>query len=188
MWDLSKECKFVRLSNAVAAGQTTVTTSVFNLQGQYSAGTYTPPGGSAATSVIPTGFDAICILVALGTVTATSVITVNLQDNSLNQAGGMAAVGAASADVAAGNTANATVAQSGSNCGLVVTDVGGGASNSLIVLDVALPQLQFYQVVINRATANAALDGVFGILYRSKGRPVVQDTTVSARGYFVANS
>jgi hypothetical protein len=57
-----------------------------------------------------------------------------------------------------------------------------------VVVDVVLPQLQYYQVVVGRATANIALDGVFGVLYRSKQRPVVQDATVVGQGYFVASS
>lgn len=184
MLDFSKEIKVVRLNNAVAAGTTTITTSVFNFQGTATAGQN--PAGT--TSTITAGFDAICVVIALGTVTATGVMTVNLQDNSLNQAGGMANITAASADVAATNTANATVTQSSTNCGLVVTDVGGNASNSLIVLDVVLAQLQFYQVVMARTVANIVIDGCFGFLYRSRERPVVHDTSVSARGYFVASS
>lgn len=184
MLDFSKEIKVVRLNNAVAAGTTTVTTNVFNFLGTATAG-QNPPG---TTSTVPAGFEGICVVIALGTVTSGGVLTINLQDNALNQAGGMANITAASADVAATNTANATVTQSSTNCGLVVTDVGGGASNSLIVLDVVLAQLQFYQVVIARSTANSVLDGVFGFLYRSKERPVVHDTSVSARGFFVAST
>jgi hypothetical protein len=187
MLDLSKETKFVRLNNAVAAGQTTVTTSIFNNQGQATAGQWAPPTtGTLATSTVPTGFDAICIVVALNTVVAGGVLTVTLQDNSLNQTGGMANVSATIAQVS-GSTNGATV-QNSTYAGLQVTDTGGLTSNGLVLLDVALSQLQYYQVVITRATANIALDGVFGVLYRSKQRPVVQDATVVGQGYFVASS
>jgi hypothetical protein len=97
-------------------------------------------------------------------------------------------VTAASASVAAGNASNETVTQQGSNCGVVFTDIGGLSSNGLIVLDIVLTQLQYYQLVIARSVANSTIDGVFGILYRGKARPVVQDATVQGIGYFVASS
>lgn len=188
MWDLSKEAKIARLNNAVAAGQTTVTTAAFDARGQATAGSYTnQTTGVVATSNVPAGFDAVCILVALNTVAATAVITVTLQDSSTS-GGTYASCGSAFADFASTNTSNATVAQDGSNCGIQVTDIGGNTSNGIIVLDVALPQLEFLKVVVQRGTANVTLDGIFGIFYRGKARPVVHDTTVVATGYFVSKT
>jgi hypothetical protein len=183
IWNLTKEAKFVRLNNSVAAGTTTVTTSIFNLQGQASAGIY--PVGT--TSTLPAGFDAITVIIALNTVLTTAVLQINIQDNSLNQTSGMANVAASLAQGILGIT-NVAVTQQGTNAGLVVTDTGGASSNGLILLDVALVQQQFYQVVVARTVANSALDGIFGILYRSKERPVIHDTTVVGQGYFVASS
>jgi hypothetical protein len=189
MMDLSKECKVVRLMNAQAAGVTTLTTSVFNFQGSASGGgSSTTPNSIVGAPTMTTGFDAICILIALNIVVATGVLTINLQDNSLNQAGGMANVTAVFADFASTNTSNATVTQSGSTAGLVFTDVGGNSSNSVIILDVVLTQLQFYQLVIARSVANSTIDAVIGILYRGKGRPIINDTTISCRSFFVAST
>jgi hypothetical protein len=189
MWNLSKEAKFVRLNNAAAAAQTTVTSAAFDMKGQATAGKYTnwPAGGTVATSTVPDGFDALCVIVALNTVVATGVITVTLQDCTTS-GGSYTSCTAALADFASTNTSNATVTQNSTLCGIVVTDIGGNTSNSLIILDVVLPQLEFVQVVVNRATANITLDGIFGIAYRSKARPVVHDSTVSATGFFVSST
>jgi hypothetical protein len=181
MLDLSKECKFARIFNAQGAGTTTLTSSAFDLQGQSQAGL----AGAAANA--KTGFDAVCIVIAVGTATATTVLTINVQDCATS-GGSYNNCTASYADFATLNSANATVTQQSTNAGLVVTDVGGNLSNQLIVLDVALVQLEFIKVVIARATANCAIDGVVGIFYRSKGRPVVHDTTVAVTGYFVASS
>jgi hypothetical protein len=189
MWDLSKEAKFVRLNAPVAAGLTTVTTAAFNMQGQASAGKYTnwPAGGTVAAATVPAGFDALCVIVVLNTVTAGAVMTVNVQDAPAS-GGPYTTVGASYGDFASNNPANASVVQQSTNAGIVVTDIGGLTSTNLIVLDVALIQGQYVQVVVQRATANAALDGIIGLVYRSKARPVIHDPTVSAMGYFVANS
>jgi len=172
MYNLSKEAKTIRVSNAVAASQTTLSTSIVDL------------GGSAGAG----GYDAVMFVVLLNTMTAGSVLTATVQDNSTNAAGGMANVTASYAAVSQTNAANATVAQSASNAGVVFTDVGGLSSNEVFLVDCALPQKEFVRLQITIATANAAFDGVLAILYRSKNRPTVVDTSVGGVGYFVASS
>jgi hypothetical protein len=187
IWDLTKEAKFVRLNNAVATGTTTVTTNVFSVVGLASAGSTVLPGQtSPSASTVPAGFDGITVIVALNAVTSGAVITVNLQDNNVNSSSGMANVNASFANGILGQ-GSITAAQSGSTAGLVVTDSGGAAANGLILLDVVLPQLQFFQVTVARGSA-VTLDGIFAILYRSKERPVIHDVSVVGQGYFVASS
>jgi hypothetical protein len=174
--NFSKDMKVVLMNTAVAAGQGTTNTAIFDM------------GEAGGGNPISGGFDAIAILVVLNTVVATATVTVRLQDNSLNQAGGMATVTAAYASVATQNASNATVAQDSTNAGLVATDVGGLLSNSVLVLDVTLPQLRYVRAQIVTAVANVTIGGVVGILYRTKAKPVTLDATNVITGLFVASS
>jgi hypothetical protein len=150
MLDLSKEAKVIRVLNSVAAGQVTQNSSIVN---GYS-------------------YDGILFALLLNTVTATSVITLIGQDNSLNQAGGMTTITDAG----------------GNNAQVQVTDVGGTSSNGVMVLDIALPQLQYIRAQVTITTANTAIDGILAILYRSKIRPTTVDATVIAQSYFNAKT
>lgn len=180
MFNMSKECKFTRLNNAVAAGQTTVTTAALDLLGKAT--------GGQSSATVPCGFDAICILVLLNTVTATGVITVTLED-ATTTGGTYTKCTSGFADFGTTNAANATVAQDSTFTGIAVTDVGGNSSNGIILLDVVLPQSEFVKVVVARSVANSTLDGIVGILYRGKQRPVVHDaTSIVATGFFVATT
>jgi hypothetical protein len=156
MWDLSKEAKLVRVLNAVAAGQTTQNSTILDM------------GVAAAVG----GYDGVLFALMLNTVTATSVITLIGQDNSLNQAGGMATI----------------VDVNGNNVQTQVTDAGGASSNGVIVLDVVEPQLRYVRAQVTITTANTAIDGILAIVYRSKFRPTAVDATIIAQNYFVAKT
>lgn len=170
--DFSKDFKPVRVSNAVAASQTTLNTGIVDMGAPQAVG----------------GFDAVCFLVALNTMVATSALTATVQDNSLNQTAGMTAVTASTASIYQSNSANATVVQSASNAGIVFTDVGGLSSNQIFLVDCLLPQQRYVRLNITIATANAAFDGIFAILYRTKFKPVTQDPTLGGYGLFIATS
>jgi hypothetical protein len=148
--NLSNETKLVSVLNSVAAGQTTQNSSIVDMA----------------------GYDGVMFVLDLGTVTATSVITLIGQDNTANSGTGMTTI----TDPAANNAQTQ------------VTDVGGAASNGLVVLDIAQPQKRYVRAQVTIGTANAALDGIVAILYRSKSRPTVQDATVVGKAFFVAAS
>jgi hypothetical protein len=146
MWDLSKEAKLVRVMNSAAAAQGITTGSIVNM----------------------TTYDGVLFALLLNTVTATSVISLGAQDNSVNSGAGMTNI-----TDSGGNTAVTTV-----------TDVGGASTSGVIVLDLALPQQQFVRPTLGISVANTAIDGILAILYRSKSRPSLVDATVIGQAFF----
>lgn len=108
------------------------------------------------------GFDAACAIALLNTVTSGCQLSLQLQDNTANQQSGMTNAGTAAS----------------------ITDSGGATSNGLLITDVinicAATGKQYIQAVLNRASDNAAVDGILILLYRSKNRPVTLDPSVVA--------
>lgn len=115
--------------------------------------------GIAATSsdiLDMAGFDSVCFVAKLGTVTATSVTTLACEGNTANSGTGMAAL-----------TSSVTS-----------TDAGGADSNGLLVLDVVRPEKQFVRAVLTSATANAVKNGIIAIQYNAKDVPITQGSTI----------
>jgi|SRR5579859_3711123 len=96
-------------------------------------------------------FEGIVFICAMGTLTATQVTNLKAQQSTDN---------ATWADITNAATANAADAD----------------SNKLLVLDVYRPQQRYVRPVVNRATANAVIDGVIAIRYGEKKLPTTQPT------------
>jgi hypothetical protein len=61
-----------------------------------------------------------------------------------------------------------------------------GDSNKLLVLDLYKPVTRYVKPVVRRSNANAAIDGIFAILYHASKAPVVSDSTVSQFALWVS--
>lgn len=117
--------------------------------------------GQAATNgdiLDMAGYEGVLFIAKLGDVTATSVVTLQAQQNTLNQSGGMATL-AGSATYTAG---------------------ASDADDDLLVLDVYRPRERYVRPVFTSATANAVKNGVIAIRYGSRNKPMVQGATVLA--------
>jgi hypothetical protein len=53
-------------------------------------------------------------------------------------------------------------------------------SNKTLVLDINRPVKRYIRVVVNRATANAVIDGVVAIQYSPKKKPTTNDATTTS--------
>lgn len=134
---LLKNVKITRVAASAAAAMTDVTGSILDMA----------------------GFDGVLFIAMTGDVTDTAVLTLKAQQNTLNQAGGMAdLVGTAAF------TANAT-----------------SADGKALALDVYKPREQFVRTVLTRATANAAVDGILAIQYEARSKPTSHDVSVIAQ-------
>jgi hypothetical protein len=102
------------------------------------------------------GFDGVVFVTALGTVTSTAVTTCQVQGNTANSTTGMV-------------TLTGTSSQ---------TDSGGANSNKLCIVGVYRPVKRYLRPQVVRATANAAIDGVFAIQYTGRTQPTVNGSTV----------
>jgi hypothetical protein len=103
------------------------------------------------------GYEGVMFLASFGTLTATQVTSMRAQQ------GAAAAMGDA-ADL------------EGSTVGPLADD----DDNQCLVLDVYRPRERYVRVVIDRATANAVIDGVVAIQYGPREKPTVQDATTIA--------
>ena len=143
--NLLTDTKIIRVLNAVAAGVTQQTSSI----------------------VDTAGFDGVMFVALLNTVTSGAVLSLQAQDNSLNQSGGMANVG---------NGATATLTDAGTN------------SNKTMILDIIAPGQRYVQCLLNRTTQNVTVDGMLAILYRGKGKPEAVDPSVALSFFGEATS
>jgi len=106
------------------------------------------------TGVDMAGFDGVLFIAALGAIVATGVQGLKAQastdDGSTDTYGDLAGTLVAAAD----------------------TD-----DNKLLMLDVIAPTKQWVRPVVERATANATIDGVVAIQYGAANKPTTQDAT-----------
>jgi len=110
-----------------------------------------------ATGVDMSGFDGVLFIAAVGTLTATQVTSLHAQQSDDD------------------GSADAYSDLIGSSVGAMAD----GDSNKLLVLDVRNPQKRWVRPVLDRATANAVLDGIVAIQYAARARPSVQPASVS---------
>lgn len=122
--------KITRVSNAVAAGTTAV-----NL-----------------TSVDMSGYENATLLVSFGTITATAVTSIKLQESDDNST---------FSDLA--------------GSAVVVADT---QSNNVAVVEIAHPNKRYVRGVVVRGTANAVVDGASFLQYGAKKVPVTQSASV----------
>ncbi|MGH8596256.1 MAG: hypothetical protein ACREXT_06330 [Gammaproteobacteria bacterium] len=133
-FDALKRWKITRVANSAVAAQTAVDSSIVDMQ----------------------GYDGVLFLAALGDVTLNSVLTLTAQQNVINSATGMAAIGNTVA-----RTAGAT-----------------DSDNGLLVLDVRKPRERYVRVSLTRTAANAVVDGIFALQYGAGNMPTTHDASV----------
>lgn len=139
MISLLKEAQFKSAMNAQAAGTTSVN----------------------GTGIDTGGFDGVCFVAHIGTLTATQVTYLKVQMSNDN----------------GGSDAYADYGGTGGKCG----PMADADSNKCLVLDVFQPTKRWVRPVIVRGTANAVIDSVVAILYRAmKQAPVQPSGDVSA--------
>lgn len=109
------------------------------------------------------GYDGVVFVAALGDVTTSCVLTLKAEQDDVNAAGGMASL-----------TGNATFTAGASD-----------ADNKLLIVDVIRPTKQYVRATLTRTAANAVVDGIFAIQYRSSSRPVTADSSVLASATIV---
>ena len=102
------------------------------------------------------GYDAVLVVAQLGDVTATSVLELQLQGSN-----------------AANGSSPATEATTGT-----FTAGASDADNKFLVLDVIRPSRRYVFSRLKRGTANAVVNSVIYVLYKSGAQPVVQGADV----------
>lgn len=138
---LLKDTKITRVANSAVAAQTAVNSSILDMA----------------------GYDGVVFVAALGDVTDTCVLTLKVEQDELNGAGGMAAL-----------TGNATFTANATS-----------ADNGLLVVDVIRPAKRYVRAALTRTTANAVVDGIFAIQYKASTKPVTADSSVLASATIV---
>jgi hypothetical protein len=109
------------------------------------------------THVDMQGWDNVVFIYALGALTATQVTALKAQNGALSN-----------------DTDQADIA------GAITPQALDGDSNKVLILEVVRPLLRYVRPVLNRATANAVVDGGIAIQYSGdKLPPAALDTTVS---------
>ena len=133
--------KLTRVSNAVAAGITDINCTGLDMM-------------DAANQA---RYEGVLFVCALGTLTATQVTKLKVQQS--DDDGGSDAYD----DLEGSATAAAA----------------DGDSNKLLVCDVHRPTKRYVRAVVDRGTANAVVDGVVAVQYHGSRPPSVQSSTVS---------
>ena len=64
--------------------------------------------------------------------------------------------------------------------GTTVGDMEDDDDNQLLILDIKNPTERYVRCTVNRATANAVIDGVIAVQYGPRKKPTTQGSTVSA--------
>lgn len=107
------------------------------------------------------GYDGVMFVAILGDVTDTSVLTLTAKQNTANSDSSPTptSITGASATFTAG---------------------ASDADNKLLVVDVVRPTSRYVFASLTRTTANAVVDGIIAIQYRSRSVPVTQGSTVLA--------
>lgn len=101
------------------------------------------------------GYDGVMFVALLGTLTANQVTTLKAQVSSDD----------GSSDTYADLANSQTSAAADDD------------DNQCLVLDVYQPPERYVRPVVERATANAVIDGVLAILYRGRSKPSTHDAT-----------
>jgi hypothetical protein len=138
--NLSKTVKPIRIMNAQAAGTANVNSSVIDMQ----------------------GFEGAVFILSFGTITATAVSGLKLQQ-------GDKADGSDMADIA--------------GTALAMADTG---SNKVLVSDLYKPQKRYVRLVATRGTANAVIDSAIAIQYEARITPPALDSSVYAAEFNIS--
>lgn len=108
------------------------------------------------------GYDGVCFVVALGDVTASSVVELQVFGNTASSTSSPAPVELTN-DSAGPNTAGAS-----------------DNDNKLYVVDVIRPAYRYVFGRLKRGSQNAVIDGMIAIQYRARSKPITQGSTVFA--------
>lgn len=108
------------------------------------------------------GWDGIVYIAYLGDVANTSVLTLTAKENSANSTSSPTPTAVTDGATSA-FTADAT-----------------SADDKLLVVDVVRPSKRYQFASLTRTTANAVVNGILAIRYRSRSLPVTQPATVIA--------
>ena len=112
-----------------------------------------------SASVDLRGYEGVRFIADFGTLTATQVTSVKAQQSS-----------------------DDGVADDFSDIkGSLSAAMADGDSNKILILDIYRPQKRYVRLVVNRATANAVIDGVVAELYRAERAAIAKDADVSAQ-------
>jgi hypothetical protein len=104
------------------------------------------------------GWDGVVFVAGFGTLIEAGTLDVYVEQNPLNQAGGMARLATTTPHtITAGNAA---------------------LTQSCIVVDVYRPQERYVRCVVDPSDQNAVILGVVAIRYRGRKAPVTQNTNV----------
>lgn len=109
------------------------------------------------------GAEGVMWCAMFGTLTATQVTALHAQQDTVVGFGGAADL-----------------------LGSSVGPMADGDSNKMLILDLYRPRERFVRLVIDRATANAVIDGAVAILYGLRVMPKAADSTVSAQKVVVS--
>ena len=134
--NLSKDVKISQVLGYTAAGQTAKTSNVIDMQ----------------------GFAGVVFVACLGTVTATSVVTLKAQQDIVNPMTDAKDLTGAS----------------------VVNVVGASNSNKCLVLDVYRPTKRYLEAVLTPATADSEILSMVAIQYQAGAMPTNIDNSVLA--------
>lgn len=106
------------------------------------------------------GFDGVIFIALLNTVVDTCVLTLTAKENTANST---------SSPTPTSVTDGATAALTAS-----------GNSNNVLAVDVVRPSKRYVFANLTRTTANATIDGIIAIQYRTRNLPVTQPATLAA--------
>jgi len=123
-----------RVNNAAAAGTTAINTTVVDML----------------------GFETVAFVALFGTLTATQVTGLKVQQGSASDGSDMA-------DLA----------------GTASTAMADGDSNKALLVEVYRPTKRYVRLVITRGTANAVVDGAIALLGRAGYAPPAFNSTIS---------
>lgn len=105
------------------------------------------------------GYTGCLLLAACGTISASAVTTLSAQESKDD--------GSSDAYTAITGATSATYTPTTDN-------------NKMVALDINRPRKRYVQAVVNRATGNAVIDGVFAVLYNGNA-PVVDDASLLSK-------
>ena len=99
------------------------------------------------------GYDGVLFLLDVGTLTATQVTSMRAQQGAASDASDMADLE-----------------------GSIAGPVADGDGQKYLAIDVFKPAERYVRVIVDRATANAVLNGGVAILYHARDVPITQST------------
>jgi hypothetical protein len=134
--ELLNQSVITQVSNGSAAGQTAVNSSVLDMS----------------------GFDGVCFIALLGTVTDASVLQLSAYENTASSTSSPTPVA-----VTGGATSAFTASTS---------------SNSVLITDVIRPSKRYVYCTLTRTAQNAVLNNIIAIQYRARAIPVSQPASV----------